>query len=258
MQASRPVARAPQPSIEVAAFSLVELLVVIVIIALLASLLLPALISAKSRALRAACASNLRQQGVALQLYLQEQGFYPLATAGANLGAWQHATRPLAGEQTLYCPVRGRPTDAYLQAFPAVGSVIQPHYGYNSIGSALGSSPSQNPGLGGDFIWSGVQGRYEPAREARVRVPAQMIAIGDSPGMVPPPPGATNVTPADALQIAFPFDVPAWGHIGVGNWHSSGANMVFCDAHVQFAKQSWWIANSDESKRLWNNDNQPH
>jgi len=53
-------------------FSLIEMLVVISIIAALAAILIPVLTKAKARAARMACISNLRQMGLALQMYRED------------------------------------------------------------------------------------------------------------------------------------------------------------------------------------------
>ena len=72
-------------------FTLVELLVVIAIIALLLSILMPALSKVKMQARRTVCASNLHQFGLVLQMYISDDrkghspDFYPASAGGSNL-----------------------------------------------------------------------------------------------------------------------------------------------------------------------------
>jgi len=85
-----------------AAFTLVELLIVIGIIAVLASLLLPAVSRAREAARSVKCLSNLRQLGQAAMLYTQtNRGYFPISTYGFTSGiTWDFDIRtppPRAG-----------------------------------------------------------------------------------------------------------------------------------------------------------------
>jgi prepilin-type N-terminal cleavage/methylation domain-containing protein/prepilin-type processing-associated H-X9-DG protein len=66
------------------AFTLAELLVVIGVIAVLVALLLPVLGRVREQAQRVACLSNLRQLGMAMMMYTQEnKGYFPWVGVGA-------------------------------------------------------------------------------------------------------------------------------------------------------------------------------
>jgi prepilin-type N-terminal cleavage/methylation domain-containing protein len=87
-------------------FTLIELLVVIAIIAILAALLLPALASAKERAKRIACLSNVREIATAALIYASDNGDY-VPPAGKNLYPVQiDSTDPsFAAWRTLRVPI---------------------------------------------------------------------------------------------------------------------------------------------------------
>jgi len=248
-------------------FTLIELLVVIAILAILVSLLLPALANAKSKACSARCRGNQRNLGIAFHGYLSDNdGCCPTGTIGEGIGVWQQYLLPYtASNYAVFYDVAGIHAQSnYVKLIQATSSDVFPHYGLNPIGAVLTNADDVplSLGVGGQLVPGGLVSTYKPLRETAVQSGSDFIVLGDTDGYVKPL-FAQHIDANDLYYVGLPFNAVAPGKetIGfslIGNWHSGGANMMFFDGHVEYAKQAVWTAANDAARRRWNYDHEPH
>ena len=238
-------------------FTLIELLVVMAIIAVLAAILFPIFAAAKNAAKKTACLSNMRQIGMATELYMQDYDFeYPQTKATStqqpqiddldgsieepDIGSMFTMILPYTGvkmdqtdenmiRQKLYvCPSDPNPNDPkcptlYLPGGPTVNSYL----------------------VNGYFVWG--------LNESDVQHPSDTIYLGERRSV-----SASSET--DPTQIPYCDDIwhPWWnsktypsvapendmdsklGALDV-NRHGKGENWIFADCHANWRTfgQTW-------------------
>jgi len=128
----------PSAPVKRSGFTLIELLVVIAIIAVLVSLLMPAVQMAREAARRTQCSNNMKQIGLALHNFHDTRGFLPSI---ARCGAGVEDLNP--GMQNIWYEYRHTPVSIYLLPYLEQTNI------YNQYNLHVGGTDNANPGTAG-------------------------------------------------------------------------------------------------------------
>ena len=208
-------------------FSLIELLVVIGIIATLAALLLPALQKAKEMAYRIACAGNLKQMGVATQLYCEDNAMW-LPNGYRDGSEFSNAELPAVSNGNWYLylqPYLGMKYTSY----PVTGVFLCPSNFYK-CSAGYGGGPTASYGINYKGVANGyytpeyvVAGAHYVIKLDQVRHPADYAVIGDN----------NNRSRIFYYPELYDIDVtnPFYAH-------GKGGNLLWADNHVSWQPQT--------------------
>jgi prepilin-type N-terminal cleavage/methylation domain-containing protein/prepilin-type processing-associated H-X9-DG protein len=230
-------------------FTLIELLVVIAIIAILAAILFPVFAKVREKARQISCLSNMRQIGLGIQQYVQDNDEkYPVGSEGSLGQGWAGTVFPYVKSAGVFaCPDDStNPSSSGGNTFSVVSYAANLNIfrtdGFGSQKLASMSSPSRTVILN---EVTGITGNVNSPTEAGSAV-VSSVSNGNFDGTVYPfaggnftggnmETGCLGGLDCSAYVLTPPFGE---GFKSKTGWHTDGSNFAMSDGHVKWFRGS--------------------